>query len=448
MIDLWTPLPASLLAFATTAHVAFAVLRKHRTPTGTAPWAMIPSVALACGPWLAPSAAGVGLGLLAHGLWFFVCEWFIPKPVVAAGPPRPAVQPARPEPAARPAPGKDFIGVPVLAVLDESPSIRTFRMARPDGFVFQAGQFLTVRVQVDGQPHVRCYSISSAPECTGYLEISVKRQGLVSGTLHATVRPGSSLMVRPPAGKFVYPGKDDRPIVLVAGGVGITPLISMLRHAVAADPLRPVTLLYSARGARELALWDELRWLEQRHSQTRIVATLTESVSGWQGRVGRIDAALLAEYVENATHAVFMICGPAAMIGDVRHALEAMGVPAAQVRSEVFQAAAAIGARPQPTESESTEPEEVGPGGRPRLRLLKSNRTVDVDPRQTLLEAAEAANAPIPSLCRSGVCRTCRTRLVAGKVQCTSDALDEGDRTDGYTLPCVAWAKTDCSLDA
>jgi ferredoxin-NADP reductase len=343
---------------------------------------------------------------------------------------------------------KDFIAVPVLAVLDESPSIRTFRMARPEGFAFQAGQFLTVRVQVDGQPHVRCYSISSAPEATGYLEISVKRQGLVSGTLHATVRPGSSLMVRPPAGKFVYPARDDRPIVLVAGGVGITPLISMLRHALVADPLRPVTLVYSARGARELAFWDELQWLARRHTQARVVATLTESDSAWPGRLGRIDGNLLAECVDNAAHALFMICGPAPMIDEVRHTLEAMGVPGTQIRSEVFQAAAAIGAKPQPMDADSSEP-DTNPSGRcPRLRLVRSNRTIEVDPRQTLLEAAEAAHAPIPSLCRSGVCRTCRTRLVSGSVQCTSDALDDNDHADGYTLPCVAWARTDCSLDA
>ena len=146
----------------------------------------------------------------------------------------------------------------MLAVLEESPTIRTFRLARPAPFTFDAGQFLTVRVQVDGQAHVRCYSISSAPEATGYLEISVKRQGLVSGMLHATLRPGSSLLVKPPAGRFTYPAGDDRPVALVAGGVGITPLISMLRHGVAADPGRPITLLYSARGRRELVFWDEL----------------------------------------------------------------------------------------------------------------------------------------------------------------------------------------------
>jgi ferredoxin-NADP reductase len=120
-------------------------------------------------------------------------------------------------------------------------------MARPDGFSFKAGQFLSVRFSIDGKAVSRCYSVSSAPESTGYLEISVTRQGLVSGMLHATVRPGSLLDVIHPAGAFVYPADDHRPITLIAGGVGITPLMSMLRHAVQADPTRPMTLLYSVR---------------------------------------------------------------------------------------------------------------------------------------------------------------------------------------------------------
>jgi ferredoxin-NADP reductase len=112
---------------------------------------------------------------------------------------------------------------------------------------------------------VRCYSISSPPDTKGYLEISVRRQGLVSGTLHATMRAGATLAINRPAGQFVYPGGDDRPIALVAGGIGITPLLSMLRHAVASDPTRPITLLYSARREHDIAFLNELRVLAARH---------------------------------------------------------------------------------------------------------------------------------------------------------------------------------------
>jgi hypothetical protein len=434
------PAPTSALAFVTTVHLGLVVLRKHRLPAGAVPWALLPAVLLCASPWLFPSVASLVAGLALQVAWFVACEKLIPAAGTATAERAPVSAPAAPASSA-------FTPVAVLAVLEESPTIRTFRLARPASFAFEAGQFLTVRVLVDGQPHVRCYSISSPPEATGYLEISVKRQGLVSGTLHATLRPGSHLHVRPPAGRFTYPAGDDRPVVLVAGGVGITPLLSMLRHGASADPGRPITLLYSARGRRELAFWDELEWLSRRHAHIRLVGTVTEPGAGWQDRVGRIDQALIANYVPNARHSVFLLCGPLEMIDAVRSALGAMGVPESQVRSEVFQAAAAIGAAPAGGAA-VTGGASVAPAGRTRLALTRSGRTVEVAGSQTLLDAAESAGASIPTLCRSGVCGTCRTRLVSGDARCSSDALDHRDRQAGYVLPCVTWAQGDCALEA
>jgi ferredoxin-NADP reductase len=164
--------------------------------------------------------------------------------IAQATPPARVTPPLAP---AQPAKPKGFVQVPVLAVFDETADIRTIRMARPDGFEFSAGQFIAVRVRVDGKDCSRCYSVSSAPDVRGYFEISVKRQGLVSNALHVVARPGALMSVRSPNGAFKYPSGDDRPMVLVAGGVGITPLISMLRQAIHTEPSRPVTLLYSAR---------------------------------------------------------------------------------------------------------------------------------------------------------------------------------------------------------
>ena len=453
------PTPTSVLAFVTTVHLGLFVLRKHRMPAAARPWALLPSLLLSVSPWLFPDFAPLAAGLSLHLGWFVACETLIPGVRPAENAPAPA---ARPAPAAAPRPGvaappdaaspasRGFIPAAVLAVVEETPTIRTFRLARPSSFTFTAGQFLTVSVLVDGQPHVRCYSISSSPESPGYLEISVKRQGLVSGTLHATLRPGSQLLVKPPAGRFTYPAGDDRPIVLLGGGVGITPLISMLRHGVAAEPGRPITLLYSARGQRELAFLDELEWISRRHPHVRVVCTVTEPDGGWRDRVGRIDAPLIANYVPNAAHSVFLMCGPDAMIDGLRSVLQGMGVPDAQIRSEVFQPSAAIGARPA---CDDTFPAGAGASAGAmeatrRLALTRSGRTIDVAGHQTLLDAAESAGADIPTLCRAGVCGTCRTRLVSGDARCTSDALDARDRDAGFVLPCVTWARGDCALEA
>jgi hypothetical protein len=440
----------------TTVHLGLVVLRKHRLPGGAFPWVLLPAILLCAFPWLFPSIPALVVGLSLNVGWFIACERLVPSVwAPTAVPPATARRAVNGAAAAAPAVApaalatKEFSPAPVLAVLDESPTIRTFRLARPDSFGFEAGQFLTVRVLVDGQPHVRCYSISSPPEATGYLEISVKRRGLVSGTLHATLRPGSQVHVRPPAGRFTYPAGDDRPVVLIAGGVGITPLLSMLRHGAAADPERPITLLYSARGRRELAFWDELEWLSRRHAHIRLVGTVTEPGDGWQDRVGRIDRALIANYVPNAKHSVFLMCGPSEMIEVIGTTLRAMGVPDSQVRSEVFQAAPAVGPAPSSSSRAAViDATSVPTPGSTRLALTRSGRTVEVVGSQTLLDAAESAGASIPTLCRAGVCGTCRTRLVSGDARCTSDALDHRDRQAGYILPCVTWAQGDCALEA
>ncbi len=135
------------------------------------------------------------------------------------------------------------------------------------------------------------------------------------------------------------------------------------------------------------------------------------------------------------------------MIDAVRSTLGAMGVPDTQIRSEVFQPAAAIGAAPA-SGAAVTDAASVAAAGGTRLALTRSGRTVEVAGSQTLLDAAESAGANIPTLCRAGVCGTCRTRLVSGDARCTSDALDHRDRQAGYVLPCVTWAQGDCALEA
>ena len=278
--------PASVLAFVTTLHLALLVLRRHRTcPTGFPRLILLPSVLFCASPWLLPQPNWLAGTFAAHLVWFLACEWLArPYPQrkdERAKPPtpRPAVTAILTSaPPANPVP-KGFFSVPVLAVLDETPDIKTFRLARPEGLEFSAGQFLMVRVQVEGKHLVRCYSICSAPECAGVIEISVKRQGVVSGTLHATVAPGSQLSVQGPRGSFVYPDQDERPIVLVAGGVGITPLMGMLRHAIAADPGRPVTLLYSVRTEQDIVYRDELLVLSRRHPQFRLAIALSRGSS-------------------------------------------------------------------------------------------------------------------------------------------------------------------------
>jgi len=224
-------------------------------------------------------------------------------------------------------------------------------------------------------------------------------------------------------------------------------MVSMLRHAVHAEPNRPVTMLYSVHSQRDVACSEELRWLARRHPQVKMVVTTTRGPRSTEYLSGRIDRRMLEDSVEDLANNVFMICGPGPLIEGMKALLHKLGVPESQVRSEAFESAIASTAEQAPTAVEPVAP-AGGSGAVVQLRLVTSGRTVQVDADSTLLEGAEAVGVELPAACRAGVCGTCRCRLVEGEVDCESDILDENDRADGYILPCVARPMGDLALEA
>ena len=430
----------SHLAFVTTVHCALTVLRKSRShPKGKATFLLVPSLAFAASPWFLSSYLWLGVVLATHVLWFVACEKLLPPPAVASLPAlRAAAKAAPASPAAATGaagPRSGFHEVQVLAVLVESPDIRTFRLARPEGFEFRPGQFAMVKVDLDGKTLARCYSISSSPSTRGYLEISVRRQGRVSGFLHATAQPGIMLNVKGPEGSFVYP-QGSRPIVLVAAGIGITPLLCMLRHALDSEPTRPVTLLFAAKSERLAPFLYDLRLLARRHPLFRLAIALSQGSEKSEYYSGRIDRNLIEAVVQNVPESVYLICGPQQMIDDSVRLLESIGVPRAQILFEKFDAAAASSTGDAPA------------GGGNHVQFRRCRKDVIAPPEQSILEAAEAAGVDIPSMCRAGACGTCRTRVLEGEVEGDFDLIEEEDRAQGYVLSCVARPVRDCVIDA
>lgn len=502
-------MPAWVLALASSLHLTLTVLQHHRCAAGVRRWTLVGiSAAMTVVPWVLPSLPALAAGLLVHGLWLVATDALARGPGQApsgrhdprgasASAPRPAAPETgtaasvagRPGGSPRPAdlgglanvpnpsgPGlartasdarrsrsTGFVPLTVLATIDETPDIRTFRLSRPEDFTFQAGQFLPVRVRVDGRDHVRCYSISSAPEVPGYLEISIKRQGRVSSYLHAVARPGGTVFVRRPAGTFVYPADDDRPLVLLAGGVGITPLVSMVRHALAADPQRPVTLFQSARLRSGLAFADELRVLARRHPRFRWVPAVSGEAAGAPDVYpGRIDRALLSTTAEDLPHSLVYLCGPEAMIASLREVLASFGVPAEQVRFERFEAAVAAMGATEHERRRARDPlsPEAGAGhtgasafgtagsgaDEAEVHFARSCVRQRVRPGTSVLDAAESCGVDIPSLCRAGVCGTCRTRA-AGQVE-PDVPLSADEAADGFVLACATRIVGTCTVEA
>lgn len=235
----------------------------------------------------------------------------------------------------------------VAAIKPETAQVKTFSLSLPNWTPHRAGQHYDVRLTAaDGYQAQRSYSIASAPERAGQVELTVERieGGEVSSYLHDVLVPGDRMEVRGPiGGYFVWEVKQGGPLLLIAGGSGVVPLMAMLRHRAAAGGKAPSRLLYSARGYDDLIYRDELAQLAAAGSGLEVFYTLTRSQpAGWTGYARRLDNAMLAEVAAplrggplRGGPQVF-ICGPTLLVEAAANGLEQVGVPTKQIRTERF----------------------------------------------------------------------------------------------------------------
>jgi ferredoxin-NADP reductase len=224
-----------------------------------------------------------------------------------------------------------------------TPRIKSFRLQLERPFAFVPGQHVDIRLTADdGYQAMRSYSIASAPDASGSIEIAVERldDGEVSAFFHEVVAPGDSIELRGPlGGYFLWPAHDDAPILLAGGGSGVVPLLSMVRYRRATGDRRPVLLLYSVRNASDILHADELFALERAGDGFSLVLTITREASTRPGDYGRrVDAAMLAEVLrrfERPPRDAF-VCGTNAFVDAVANACIAAGMPDAGIRTERY----------------------------------------------------------------------------------------------------------------
>ena len=230
----------------------------------------------------------------------------------------------------------------VTSLRDETPTVRSFTLGLPAWTGHRAGQHVDLRLTAeDGYSVERSYSIASEPERTGEIDITVERieGGEVSPFLHEVVVAGDRLEVRGPiGGYFVWEAGLGGPVLLVAGGSGVVPLMAMARHRARAGGDVPMRLLFSSRGPEEIIYADELDRLTAAGDGFGVRHTLTRrQPPGWTGYARRIDEPMLAEVLEplgNDTR-VFA-CGPTSLVETVANALVRLGLPPDRIRTERF----------------------------------------------------------------------------------------------------------------
>jgi len=331
----------------------------------------------------------------------------------------------------------------VAQVFDETSEVRTFRLASAAGprlpFDFLPGQFLSLTLVIDGQKVRRSYTIASAPTRSGFCELTVKREarGLASRHLHDTVKVGDMLDVRAPAGRFTFTGAEAGSVVLVAGGVGITPLMAQIRYLTDLSWRGDIYLVFSVKTERDIIFRDELDALRRRHPNLHVTVTLTRADgSAWSGERGRITPALLARAVPEIAGRPVFVCGPTEMTDPTRQMLRELGVPDKAIRVESFVSPSrAAASTPKAAPGEPAD----ATGTEATLTFARSGKTAPVPVGQTVLEVAEALGVPINYDCRAGICGQCKTKLLVGQVVMDAeDALDAMDRANNVILSCQA----------
>ncbi len=317
---------------------------------------------------------------------------------------------------------------------------------------FLPGQYLTFKLFAGGTEApaiVRCYSLSMAPASDSY-RISVKRQdapvdqptvppGLSSHYLHQQIRPGDRLLVRAPAGHFYLPADLEAPLVLVAGGIGITPLLSMVEVSLRQRPERELWLFYGVRNGAACAFGERLQALAQQYTHFHLRRCFSRPQAGEQlGRdyevAGHADIELLRQSLPLQPFHYF-VCGSAAMMESLVPALRDWQVPESHIHYESFGPASVAAVPKQALSAPLT------------VSFAESGQQLSWDGQQaSLLALAEQHGIEIDYGCRAGSCGCCQTKLTAGEVE--YQQAPDFDPDPGCCLLCIASPKTDITLSA
>ncbi len=344
---------------------------------------------------------------------------------------------------------------------DAKHSICSFYLVPVDGQpipVFKPGQFLTFKLSIEdsvtqeSKTVVRCYSLSDAPR-SDYYRISIKRvpapsekadipPGLSSNYFHDHVQDGDHVLVKLPSGHFYLQESELLPIVLIGGGIGITPMLSILNTVLESGINRAVWLYYGIRNGDEHIMKDHLQALAREHDNFHLYicysAPNEEDVEGVDYQYsGRITVPLLRDTLQ-LMHYQFYVCGPKPLMESLVPDLQEWGVDSSDIYYESFGPATLIKhkkAVPKETKTQAIN-----------ITFSKSGKNILWDPTaDSLLDFAEANDIEVESGCRAGSCGSCQTAVKAGEVDYNQSA--DADVTPGHCLLCISTPKSDLSLD-
>jgi ferredoxin-NADP reductase/MOSC domain-containing protein YiiM len=348
-----------------------------------------------------------------------------------------------------------FRRLTVTAITRESDSVISIRLEDPNRAPLPAarpGQWLTLRVQPDKKQRsvLRNYSLCGPPD-GGYYRIAVKREpdGTASGYLHTRLAVGDQLEIAAPRGTFIL-NRTDAPVLLISAGIGATPVLAML-HALAEERSdREIWGLHAARNGREHSFAAEAQaLLASLPNARRRVYYSRPGPNDVEGRdfdiAGRLTGSVLAD-LDPPRDAQAYLCGPAGFMDEISAALAAIGIDASHIHTEPFGPAPGVTPGIAAPPARAPHPPAGKPGTGPKIEFARSNLAIPWDGDYgSLLELAEACDVPVRWSCRTGVCHTCETTLIAGDLEYNPEPVEPP--ADGSALICCSQPRDDVVLD-
>lgn len=320
-------------------------------------------------------------------------------------------------------------------------------------FNYLPGQYLTLRLDINGEHVNRSYSFCSSPYAKELPTITVKQVegGKASTFINQHLQAGTAIEVMEPLGHFTAPiaASNAKQYVLFAAGSGVTPVFSILKSVLIAEPNSSVTLFYGNRNSASIIFKNELEALQNQYgSRLNVFHILSKGEDNWTGYKGHLQKEkaleLLKTHIGNDfSNAEFFVCGPTPMMKSIENALEELRIAKEKIHIEYFTAkadedkvAATLG-----TSAPSEEPFT----GKTKVKLIFDGNEVefDVSEKETILTAALDKGYDPPYSCMVAACSTCRAKLVSGKVEMDDrEALTDAEISRGYVLTCQSHAKS------
>lgn len=342
-----------------------------------------------------------------------------------------------------------FHSIPVADVRKETANCVSVAFDIPEElrneFTFEAGQYITIKANIEGEEIRRSYSLCSSPFDKDF-RVAIKQVhgGLFSTYANQTLKKGDILDIMPPMGNFIIK-PDNTPhkqYVGIAAGSGITPILSMIKTVLASDPTSHFSLIYGNQNFHSIIFREEIEALKNKYiGRLQVIHVLSRERMESEINYGRINAdkcdRIFKSLIDLKQISQYFLCGPEEMILDITSYLTAQGIDQKNIRFELF------------TSTKSTQKKQQNQESNPAKQGKVSIVTIKVDDRsidvplayggETILDAALKHGADLPYACKGGVCCTCKAKVIEGSVSMEVNyALDPDEVENGFILTCQA----------